>query len=1037
MYKKALTVLTCLLFGLAGAFAQKKVSGLVTNAANEPMPGVSVILKNDAGVVSGVVTNVSGNYTIDVPSEDAVLEFSFIGYKTESLTVADRTVINLVLEEDHTMLDEVLVMGYGTQKRAHLTGAVSQISSADLVKAPMQNVSNMLTGKLPGLTSIQRTGNPGDDGTTLYIRGLNTFTSTTDNAPMIVVDGVARSMDNINSHDIETITVLKDAAAAIYGIQGANGVILITTKSGSRGEARITYDGSVSFVQNTAMPKFLNATDYMYWHNKAREMDGLTPLWTADIQNQVLTNDPNSVYGQTDWLDMIFRTGVTHQHNISASGGTDRTQYYASFGYMNQEGTLKNTDLNRFNVRINLDVEVAKNLKLFVGLAADRTERNRPGTAIGDQTEFNPIRQAINSIPVLKAEYQGLPVAWNEGVYAVNGYAALYESGYKQYRPMNIDTNYKLEYDFGGSADVLQGLKGSMYAAYNYSHSTTSDYDRYYELYYVNSTGQGITGASGYNPANGYTKSSSWGDTWLVRPQIDYAREFGKHFVGGNFFYEAKRSYSSTMTGSKRGYYVDSPVDLTLGTTEASTPITGSHRYYGGNASWVGRLNYAYDSKYLFEFMIRRDGSYVFAPENRWGSFPMVSAGWVISKEDFFARALPFVTYLKIRGTYGITGNENNVTPFLYNSSFSLANNSMVLGGASVAQYYTNNAYIYRDLKWSTTSNYNIGIDADLWNGLLGIEFDYFYKLTKDIMEAQSGNYPTSLGGYYPSLQNSGKVENWGFELTLKHDNRISGTDWRYSLSGNVSFSRNKVLSRVMTDNHPNYQPVVGTSMNVRYGFKALGLFQSWEEIDDYPAAPSGNLRPGDIKYKDYNGDGIISSTYDYVKIGYGVIPEINFSLNVDVSFRNFYLYMLWQGVTHVDYELSGVYDSGVISSTVYTSPFSGNTPYYLVTDAWTPDNPDAKWPRLTTSASGNNAWQSSFWIVNGEYLRLKQAQIGYQIPESLLKKTPFTQVNVYVAGTNLLTFSHFKYIDPESPSVSNGYYPQPRTFSCGVKLTF
>jgi hypothetical protein len=313
-----------------------------------------------------------------------------------------------------------------------------------------------------------------------------------------------------------------------------------------------------------------------------------------------------------------------------------------------------------------------------------------------------------------------------------------------------------------------------------------------------------------------------------------------------------------------------------------------------------------------------------------------------------------------------------------------------------------------------------------------------FYKLTKDILESQSGNFPPSLGGYFPVFQNSGKVENKGFELTLKHFNRINN-DWSYSLKGDFAFARNKVLSRIVTDNVPNYRSQIGQSIGARYGFKALGLFQSWEEIDNYPAPPSGMLRPGDIKYLDVNGDGMLSSRFDFVKIGYGAIPEINFALNMEVSYKNFYVNALWQGVTNTDYALQESYESGVFDNTPYTRPFygNGNAPYYLVEGAWTPENTNAKYPRLSTIANGNNAWPSSWWVIDGTYLRLKNMNIGYNVPAKTLQRTPFSNVNIYLAGTNLLTFSHLKYVDPENPSVSTGYYPQQKTYSVGLNVTF
>jgi len=1029
--RKIICVFLCI-FACLGTYAQRAVTGKVTDTKGESIPGVSIVVLGNS---TGTVTNADGLYEISVPSDKSVLEFSFLGFKKQSESVGNRNVINVVMTEDLKTLDEVVVVGYGTQKASTLTGSVSQISSKELVEAPMQNVSNMLTGKISGLTSIQSSGKPGADGTSLYVRGLNTFSGS--NSPMIIVDGVPRTIDFLNPNDIETVSVLKDASASIYGVQGANGVILVTTKSGGEGPAKISYDGSYTATQNTAMPKFLNAVDYMYWNNKAREMDGLTPLWTADIQNRVINNDPNSIWGQTNWLNKIFQTGTTQQHNISASGGTERTKYYTSIGIMDQGGTLINTSFRRYNVRTNLDIQVAKNLKFTTNLSGYRTDRRWPGTDISDQGEFNPVRQAITSIPIIKSDFNGLPTAWNGATYLVNGYAALTESGFKYQNRWHLDSNYKLEYDFSDLTNVLKGLKISLFAAYNYEHTTDSDYDRYYQLYYVNGIlDQGAGGASGYTPGNAYSKSSSWGDDWTLRPQIDYSRDFGKNYIGATLLFEERQGYSSTMTGTKRGYYSDDPVDISLGTTFPDIPVTGSYSY-SGQKSYVGRFNYAFAKKYLAEIAFRSDWSYIFAPENRRGFFPSASLGWVASQEDFFSNAFPNIEYFKLRASYGQAGKDN-VDPFLYNSTYALSINSMVLGNQPISQFYSSNAYVYRNLTWSTTNSYNLGFDMNMWRGKLGVSLDLFYQYTANILEGVSANYPPSLGGYFPAYQNSGKVDNRGFELTLKHDNRIN-SDWKYSLSGNLSFARNKVLQRAMADDHPNYRPVVGAPMNARYGFNAIGLFQTQDEIDNYPSAPSGSLHLGDIKYQDVNGDGIISSRYDYVKIGYGNIPEINFSSNMSVSYKNFSLSLLWQGVSHTDYELSGVYDTGVTSSTVYTSSFAeyGNSPYYRIEGAWTPENTNAKYPRLSTIANGNNAWVSSWWVVNGEYLRLKNMNLSYTIPSRVLNKTPFSNINLYLAGTNLLTFSHFPYVDPESPSVSNGYYPQQKTYSVGVNVTF
>lgn len=1011
---------------------KKKITGVVKDLSGMPIIGANISVTGNS---TKAITDINGKFEMDL-SSDGVLQVSYVGYEERFINTKDKQNFVIIMKENTQQLNEVVVVGYGTQKKATLTGSVSSVSSKELMEAPMQNVSNLLTGKVTGLTSIQSSGKPGGDGTALYVRGLNTF-GNGGNSPMIIIDGVQRLLDYINPNDIESISVLKDASAAIYGVQGANGVILITTKSGVNGPAKIAYDGSVTLTANTAMPKYLNAGDYMYWNNKARQMDGLTPLWTADIQNKVMNNDPNSIWGQTNWIDKIFHTGETQQHNVSASGGNDKNKYFASLGYMDQKGTLKNTLFKRYNVRTNLDIQVVKNLKFTTNLSAYRTDRDYPGTAIGDQAEFDPVRQAVNSIPIIKDEYKGLPTAWQGATYYVNGYAALMNSGYQRQTRWAFDSNYKLEYDFSDLTNILKGLKVSFFGAYNYSHTTDSNYDRYYQLYSINNTfDENIVGASGYTEGGAYTKSSSWGDTWLVRPQVDYSRDFNKHHISALFFYEAQKTYSNTMTGIKRGYYSDDPVDLSLGTTFPANPVSGSYAY-SGQASWAGRINYAYDMKYLAEASFRRDGTYIFAPENRWGFFPSVSLGWVASEENFFKKILPFVDYFKIRASYGESGNCDAI-PYLYNSTFGIANNSMVFGGAPLSQFYTTNDYIYRNLTWSKTKSYNLGFEFDLWNHLLSGEIDVFYQLNKNILEGSSGNYPPSLGGYYPSQSNTGEVDNRGLEITLKHYNRIN-KDWTYNISGSFSYARNRVLKMAVTDNYPNYRGILGKSMNARYGFQAVGLFQTQQEIDNYTTAPSGTIRLGDIKYRDVNGDGLITSTYDYVKIGYGPIPEINFSMNFELTYKNFNFSMLWQGVTHCDYELSGVYNTGVTSCTTYTSPFTGggNSPYYLIEGAWTPENTNAKYPRLSTIDNGNNAWRSSWWVVNGEYLRLKNLKIGYTMPDRMLKRTPFSRINIYLAGTNLLTLSHFKYVDPESPSVSNGYYPQQLTYSLGVNVTF
>lgn len=436
---------------------------------------------------------------------------------------------------------------------------------------------------------------------------------------------------------------------------------------------------------------------------------------------------------------------------------------------------------------------------------------------------------------------------------------------------------------------------------------------------------------------------------------------------------------------------------------------------------------------------MRADGSYKFAPKNRWGYFPSVAVGWVMSEEAFFKRALPKIEYFKLRASYGVLGSDDT-SPYLYMQSFfsTAPGFTCVIGGQPQSAYYTG-GYIHDNLTWSRTHTYNFGMELRAFQGKLGIEFDWFYKLTSRILESDSGGtYAPSLGGNNPAWLNSGRVDNRGFELTLRHANSFRN-GWSYALTGNLSWARNRVLSRRIADNHPSYRAILGEPLGSIYGFQALGLFQTQEQVDNYPTAPSGWAGLGEIMYKDIDGDGKIDRDHDYVKIGRSTTPEMSFSLNMDVAWKNISLSVLWQGVALCDYQLSGLYGNGHTDNTMYTRPFygDGNAAYYLVENSWRPDHTNAEYPRLHAITNSNNANASTWWIRNGAYLRLKDVRLSYALPKKLLSKIGIERTSIYVAGTNLLTFSAFKYIDPENPGINNGYYPQQRTYSIGLNLTF
>lgn len=1033
---KMLATGTILLFSFIGAAAQSfTVSGTVSSAQG---PEAGVMVYTSDAKASGSITDADGRYSITIPNKEAKLTFSLLGFKTVTIPVEGRSKLNVKLEEDSNVLDDAIVVGYNAQRKDLIVGSVTQVSSSDILKAPTTNVSSMLAGRISGVTSMQTTGIPGDDAAAILVRGYSTFNNS---SPLIIVDGVERNFNFINPNDIASVTVLKDAASAsIYGVRGGNGVILVTTKSGSEGYMKISYDGSYSFDTNTALPEFCNADEYIYYHNKAREMDGQAPLWTPE-NIQKLKN--LGIYGDTDYLSEIYnKFGLTGQHNVSASGGTENVKYFASIGYMGQDGILKNTDYSRFNVRGNIEAKLAKGLTYSLNLSAYTTNRNKPGYSIAPVAEFSPITSAYFAIPLLKPTTpDGTPVAFKNGAYFRYPGAQLTDSGYQRQKRYNLEATTKLSYSFDDS-NVLKGLSISVFGAYNYGHTSDQNLMTPFKVYYfqpsdilsgdtLNLTESVSQGISEMN----YNRSSSMSWNLTIRPQIDYNRTFGKHTVGAFALMEAYKYYGDTMTAYASGYYTDYPVDISMGMNKTSTPPSGSfdQRASLGIAS---KFNYAYDSKYLVEASLRADCSYKFAPQNRWGVFPSVSLGWIISKESFMQGIKEDVEFLKLRASAGALGSDDT-SEWLYKQLLGVTSNAVVMGGNAQSAFYSM-GYVHDNLTWSHVMAYNVGVEGRFLKNKLSVDLDLFYKLTDRILERDNiGTYSPSLGGNYPTWMNTGKVDNKGFELTVRHDNWFAN-GFTYALTGIVSYAHNRVLSKRIIDDHPSYRQIIGNPIGSIYGFHVTGKYQTQEDIDKAPAAPSGYKELGALMYQDVNGDGILSSAYDYVKIGRSATPELTFSLGGEFGYKNFHLSLLFQGATLCNYSLSGAYNN-TTDNTMFTRAFygNGNSVLYLVKDAWTPENPNAKYPRLSESINANNAWSSDMWIVDGSYLRLKNLQFTYDLPKNIISKVKLSNASVFVGGTNLFTLCQFKYLDPENPGINNGYYPIQRTYSLGLKLQF
>lgn len=1011
------------------------VLGNVIDETGQPVIGANVSIQ---GTTTGTTTDIDGNFSLKANPND-VLVITYIGYSTKTVKVGKNTELKVNLSVDAQGLDEVVVMGYGTQKKASVTAAVVQVSSKELIKAPMPDVTNMMTGKLPGLISKQLSGKPGESSAYMSIRGASTFN---DSSALLLVDGVERNFFNMDPNEIESISVLKDAsAAAVYGMRAAHGVIMVTTKRGSQKKAEITYNGSYTVTQNTRFPEFLNGPDYARWYNIARDLDGYDPKFSEEDINRIENGDPDGIFGNTNWIDQLFKNaGGMQQHNVSVSGGNERVKYYVNGGFLDQQGIVRNTSFKRYNVRSNIDIQITDNLSLALDLSQRIEDKDAPGYTLDNYGYANPITQALRALPILPETYNGLPTAWSgeSGTNTYNPRAAVDQSGFTELRNSNFWSSASLTY----AAPFLKGLKGKMFFTYDRSQTDQKSFLTAYEVQrfsldtksYTQTLAEGLGNSSLW-------QASSTGQNFVIRPSVEYTNTFGKHTVGALFLYELNLSNGRGLQASRRNYILTDIPELQMGGEDVPNSIIGE-RTKKARAGYVGRLNYAYDSKYLAEFAFRYDGSFLFAKDHRWGFFPSASFGWLISEEDFFKNAFPNVDKLKIRVSSGILGKDNiSNDAMLYKRYFEITNGPSYAFGTNINPtyaLYTDNAYPSTDITWEKTSSTNVGVELTMWNGLLTAEFDAFYKYTWDILENVAWQYPTSLGGYYATKANSGEMDVRGLELTLGHRNTIN--EFTYGVKGNISWARNKLLKQIHSGNILPWQNSIGQPLNRLMGYIATGLYQTQEDIDNAPSGPGGEHCLGAIMYKDLNGDGKIDEN-DKTFIGRSDVPEMMFALTLDAQWRGFDISAMFQGAALCDLTLSGKYNNsdGTNDETEFTRAFygNGNSPYFVVENSWRPDNPNAEFPRLSTYWRGNNGWANSWWVRNGSYLRLKDVTIGYTVPKNVLTKTGIQNLRVYVSGTNLFTLDHVGYLDPEMPSVTNGYYPQQKTYSVGLNVTF
>ncbi|MEN8117951.1 MAG: TonB-dependent receptor [Bacteroidota bacterium] len=1031
--------------GISQAISQQKsVTGKVTDEQGSPIPGVAIVVK---GTATGTVTNMDGEYTLTNIPDDAILQYSFVGMKSQEVAVGDQTQIDVTMLVDAIGLEEVVAVGYGVQKRANLTGSVASIGGEEMVKVPVANSGQALAGRVAGLVVKENTGKPGA-APSISIRNYG--------SPLIIVDGVEQgNFHNIDPNEIESFTVLKDAAAAIYGSKAGNGVILITTKRGKSGKPKININSSYTMQTPTTYPTWLSSWDFAKASNEIaafrKEVDerngkeyvyhawnpipgfpGDRPYSEADIESM-----RNGAVPNTDWLDVTLnKYSPMQNHNINVSGANERVGYFISAAYTNQIGFYKTGDSNmdRYNVRSNIDINVAKNLDVGLDLAVRNTEIN--DTYVDEGQIWMSMRTSMPYFPSSYPDPAKIPYAgWDANTLTNTTDAD--KSGYKtqtrSYQTGAMSVKYTVPFVHGLSAMAKVNYVGDSQYNKNFATPfTTWQYDEANDIYF-----SPVTQNQDYD----FLDKRYENRRLTYQVQLDYNRSFGDHNIKALAVYEAIDYSSNYIQGTIKGFISPAVDQIFAGNPETKT-LSGS-AYEEGNVSYVGRFNYGYKGKYLLESTIRVDGSSRFQPDVRWGTFPSIMGAWRMSEENFIKDNFEAIDNIKLRASYSQTGYDRNAAAYQYLTTYSFSG-QYVMDGITQKAIRTD-GLVNPDVTWETMNTYNAGLDVAMWQGKLGVEFDYFYRLRDDILATRLSTLPNTFGASLPQ-ENLNAIDNRGFELILKHSNKID--DFKYNLSGNISWTRAKYV-RVQEQEYEDEDQArlytkTGRWTNVRYGWETDGWLTEedlvWTETSginyDQSSSPNSTLAPGLPKFVDQNDDRVIDWR-DQVEIGRGSSPEIMYGLNFDATWKGFDYSMLWQGATNYDIIISDhmLYPVG-------GGQDGGNIPQFLYDGRWTPENTNAKLPRLTdgAGAGGYVSKTSTMNTFSAGYVRLKNLTIGYSLPKSVLNKVKgFSSVRAYFAGYNLLTFnklSEFE-IDPERGGGYNGrYIPQYKSFSFGLNIT-
>ena len=1011
---------------------QVNVSGVIKDATGETVIGASVMVK---GTKTGTVTDFDGKFHVEC-TPGATLVISYIGYQTQEVKAADG--MNVVLQEAANDLNEVVVTGYTTQRKADLTGAISVVSVDDIAKQNENNPIKALQGRVPGM-NISADGSPSGTAT-VRIRGIGTLNN---NDPLYIVDGVPTKagMHELNGNDIESIQVLKDAASAsIYGSRAANGVIIITTKKGKEGKIKVDFDGSIAVSTYAHKMKVLNAKEYGQVMWQAYVNDGMdpntnglgyrydwgynaqgTPVLNGVSMKKYLDDAGTTPAADTDWFDETTRTGVIQQYNVSVSNGSDKGSSFFSLGYYKNLGIIKTSDFNRFSARMNTEYKLLKNKMLTVGehFTLNRTsEVQAPGGFLQNVLQFNP----------------SLPIYTEDGNYAgpVGGYPDRYNPVAVLER--NKDNRYTYWRMFGDAYLNLNPFKD-----FNIRTTFGLDYSQKQQRFFT----YPVTEGNVANNKNGVEAKQEHWTKWMWNAVATYNMELGKNRIDLMAGMELNRQDDIYFSGYKEGFSILNPDYMW---PDAGT--TNPQAYGGGSGyslvSFFGKANYNYADKYMASFTIRRDGSSRFGKNNRYATFPSVSAGWRINQENFLKKA-SWIDDLKIRASWGQTGNQeiDNLARYtLYVSNYGVNENggqsygtsydiAGTNGGSTLASGFKRNQIGNDNIKWETTTQTDLGFDFAFFRNTLYGNFDWYFKKTKDILVNMPGI--AVMGEGSSQWINAGEMENRGFEFNIGYRNQTH-FGLKYDVTANISSYRNKItaLPTTVAANGTfggnGVKSVIGHPMGAQVGYVADGIFKSQEEIDNHATQEGAGL--GRIRWKDLTGDGKITEA-DQTWI-YNPVPDFTYGFNIYLEYKNFDFTAFFQGVQGVD----------IISDLKKeTDIWAGLNIGFLnkgkrLLDAWSATNPDSNVPALSLSDNNNEKRVSSYWVENGSYLKLRTIQFGYNFPQTIASKLAMQRLRMYVSAQNLFTIksSSFTGVDPENPNYG---YPIPLNITFGLNVTF